>query len=68
MAFLYIWIFLGLLIIGTPIVFVMLLAPGLTLVLEDNLRFLNLLVQRLFAGMDSFPLMALPFFILAGEL
>ena len=68
MAFLYIWIFLGLLIIGTPIVFVMLLAPGLTLVIEDNTRFLNLLVQRLFAGMDSFPLMALPFFILAGEL
>ncbi|ATX67282.1 TRAP transporter large permease [Roseinatronobacter bogoriensis] len=68
MAFLYIWIFLGLLIIGTPIVFVMLLAPGLTLIIEDNTRFLNLLVQRLFAGMDSFPLMALPFFILAGEL
>ncbi len=68
MAFLYIYIFLGLLVIGTPIVFVMLLAPGLTLIFEDNLRFLNLLVQRLFAGMDSFPLMALPFFILAGEL
>ncbi len=68
MAFLYIWIFLGLLIIGTPIVFVMLLAPGLTLIIENNPRFLNLLVQRLFAGIDSFPLMALPFFILAGEL
>ncbi len=68
MAFLYIWIFLGLLVIGTPIVFVMLLAPGMTLIIEDNPRFLNLLVQRLFAGMDSFPLMALPFFILAGEL
>ncbi|TVP70841.1 MAG: TRAP transporter large permease [Rhodobacteraceae bacterium] len=68
MAFLYIWIFLGLLIIGTPIVFVMLLAPGMTLIIENNPRFLNLLVQRLFAGIDSFPLMALPFFILAGEL
>lgn len=68
MAFLYIWLFLGLLVIGTPIVFVMLLAPGLTLMIEGNPRFLNLLVQRLFAGMDSFPLMALPFFILAGEL
>ena len=68
MAFLYIWIFLGLLIIGTPIVFVMLLAPGMTLLIENNPRFINLLVQRLFAGIDSFPLMALPFFILAGEL
>ncbi len=68
MALLYLWIFLGLLVIGTPIVFVMLLAPGLTLLIEDRIPFLNLLVQRLFAGMDSFPLMALPFFILAGEL
>ena len=68
MALLYVYIFGFLLIIGTPIVFVMLLAPGATLLIEGDLRFLNMLVQRLFAGMDSFPLMALPFFILAGEL
>ena len=68
MALLYVYIFGFLLIIGTPIVFVMLLAPGATLLSEGDLRFLNMLVQRLFAGMDSFPLMALPFFILAGEL
>jgi tripartite ATP-independent transporter DctM subunit len=51
-----------------PIVFVLLLAPGLTMVIEGQVVFINLLLQRLFAGMDSFPLMALPFFILAGEL
>ena len=68
MALLYVYIFGFLLIIGTPIVFVMLLAPGAALLIEGDLRFLNMLVQRLFAGIDSFPLMALPFFILAGEL
>jgi TRAP-type transport system large permease protein len=68
MTYLYLWLFLGLMAIGTPIVFVLLLAPGLTMVFEDRIVFINLLLQRLFAGMDSFPLMALPFFILAGEL
>lgn len=68
MALLYVYIFGVLLIIGTPIVFVMMLAPGAALLFEGNFRFLNMLIQRLFAGIDSFPLMALPFFILAGEL
>jgi TRAP-type transport system large permease protein len=67
-AYLYIWLFLGLMAIGMPIVFVLLLAPAATMVIEDRITFLNLLLQRLFAGIDSFPLMALPFFILAGEL
>ncbi|MFC6487465.1 TRAP transporter large permease [Nitratireductor sp. GCM10026969] len=68
MAMLYLYFFFVLLVVGAPIVFVMLLAPAMALVIEGNFRFLNLLVQRLFAGMDSFPLMALPFFILAGDL
>lgn len=68
MAFAYLWIFVGLLFIGMPIVFVMLIAPGISMLLEGREVFLNLLFQRLFAGIDSFPLMALPFFILAGEL
>jgi TRAP-type transport system large permease protein len=68
MTYLYLWLFLGLMAIGTPIVFVLMLAPGLTMIIEGQVVFINLLLQRLFAGMDSFPLMALPFFILAGEL
>lgn len=68
MAFAYLWIFLALLLVGMPIVFVMLIAPGISMLLEGREVFLNLLFQRLFAGIDSFPLMALPFFILAGEL
>ena len=68
MAFTYLLIFAGLLILGMPIVFLMLIAPGISLILEGKVMFLDLLFQRLFAGIDSFPLMALPFFILAGEL
>lgn len=68
MATLYIWFFAGFLIIGMPMVYMMLLAPGIALFLEGKEVFLNLLFQRLFAGIDSFPLMALPFFILAGEM
>lgn len=68
MAFAYLWIFLFFLLAGMPIVFVMLIAPGLSILLEGREVFLNLLFQRLFAGIDSFPLMALPFFVLAGEL
>ena len=68
MAFAYLYIFIALLFLGMPIVFVMLIAPGISMLLEGREVFLNLLFQRLFAGIDSFPLMALPFFILAGEL
>ena len=68
MATLYIWFFAAFLIVGMPMVYVMLLAPGVALMLEGKEVFLNLLFQRLFAGIDSFPLMALPFFILAGEM
>ena len=68
MTFAYLWIFLFLLFVGMPIVFLMLFAPGVSLILEGKPIFLNMLFQRLFAGINSFPLMALPFFILAGEL
>lgn len=68
MATLYLWFFFGFLFIGMPMIYLMLLAPGLALYLEGKEVFLNLLMQRLFAGIDSFPLLALPFFILAGEM
>ena len=48
------------LVIGIPIVFVMLLAPGLDLFLHGQTNFFNMLIQRWVGGIDSFPLMALP--------
>ena len=60
-------LFLVLLAIGLPVFFGLLFAPGLLLWLNGQARDLALLYRNLYNGMDSFPLMALPFFLLAGE-
>lgn len=59
-------VLVGLLLIALPISFAIILACGVT-VLERGLPDM-LLAQRLFGGLDSFPIMAVPLFILAGEL
>ncbi|SMF02312.1 TRAP transporter, DctM subunit [Tistlia consotensis] len=56
----------GLLLLGLPIAFSIILACGLA-VAERGLPAM-LIAQRLFTGLDSFPIMAVPLFILAGEL
>lgn len=60
-------LFFATLLLGVPVAFTMGIA-GLTAIFIDGS--LNPLVatQRMFAGIDSFPLMAVPFFILASEL
>ena len=68
MSVAYIFIFLLLLIAGAPIVFALLIGPGLSLALDDQHQFYPAILARLYNGIDSFPLMAVPFFILAGEL
>jgi len=60
--------FLVLLLIGLPVFFAMLAAPGIMLWLNGQERDLALLYRNVYNGMDSFPLMAIPFFMLAGEL
>jgi tripartite ATP-independent transporter DctM subunit len=65
----YLWIFVVLLALGMPIAFVLLIAPGLSLVIDGtDTRFFSKLLSTLFTGMYSFPLMAIPFFILAGDI
>ena len=68
MSISYIFIFLLLLIAGAPIVFALLIGPGLSLALDDQRQLYPAILARLYNGIDSFPLMAVPFFILAGEL
>jgi len=68
MSLSYFWIFVFLLASGMPIVFALLIGPGLSLALDGEQVFYKALLSRLYNGMDSFPLMALPFFILAGQL
>lgn len=58
--------FIGLMAIGAPIAFAMLIA-GLVAVWMKDMPPL-VVMQNLFSGLDSFPLLAIPFFILAAEL
>lgn len=64
----YFWIFILLMVIGAPVVFALLIGPALSLTLDGQPMYVRALLSRLYNGMDSFPLMAVPFFILAGEL
>ena len=61
-------VFLVLLMIGLPVFFGLLAAPGVLLYLNGQERDIALLYRNVYNGMDSFPLMAIPFFMLAGEL
>lgn len=58
--------FTGLLLFGTPIAIAMIAASGLTISLEGIP--LTIVAQRVFAGLQSFPLLAVPLFTLAGSL
>lgn len=60
-------VFLGTMLIGVPIAFTM-LAAGLAAVWWQGSLPPLVAMQQMFAGVDSFPLMAIPFFILAAEL
>ena len=66
-----IFIFLGSLLaamaLGIPIAFA-LLASGVALMWHLQLFDAQILAQNLVGGADSFPLLAVPFFMLAGEI
>lgn len=61
-------VFLVFLMLGLPVFFGLLAAPGILLWLNGQERDITLLYRNVYNGMDSFPLMAIPFFMLAGEL
>ena len=61
-------LFLIFLLIGLPVFFSLLAAPGILLWLNDQGSDAAMLYRNIYNGIDSFPLMAIPFFMLAGEL
>ncbi|WP_163849233.1 TRAP transporter large permease [Pseudooceanicola aestuarii] len=61
-------IFFLTLMMGIPIAFVLGLSAFGYFLATDNLRFLIAVPQRMFSGQDSFVLLAIPLFILAGNL
>ncbi|HCO49338.1 MAG TPA: C4-dicarboxylate ABC transporter permease, partial [Spirochaetaceae bacterium] len=58
--------FIIFLVLGVPIAFC--LGSATILFLLQKGITIGLIAQRMFTGVDSFPFMAIPFFILAGDL
>lgn len=59
--------FFGFLILGMPVGFAIGVA-GVVGILDMGPRFMTMAPDRIFAGLDLFPFLAMPFFILAGEI
>jgi TRAP-type transport system large permease protein len=59
--------FLAALVLGVPIAFAMVVAALAAILVQGSIDPM-VAVQNMFAGIDSFPLLAIPFFILAAEL
>ena len=60
-------IFLAAVVLGIPVFLALLLSSGLSLALFSDTT-LMVVVQKLFNGLNSFNLMAIPFFMIAGGL
>ena len=66
-----IWVavaFFGLLVLGMPVGFALGVAGMVGIFDMGGGRFLMMAPARMFAGLDLFPFLAMPFFILAGEI
>ena len=64
----FIWMLLGLICVGMPIVFALGAAPMLGFILAGKEGFIAVIAQKLYIGINQFPLLAIPMFILAGEI
>jgi len=60
--------FFSLLFLGMPIAFVLGISSVLYFIISGNYSALYIIAHRSFAGMNSFVLLAVPLFILAGEI
>ncbi len=68
MPFSFFWVFLICMALGVPIVFALATGPLAGFLIADKMLFLKMLPQRMFGGIAQFPILAIPLFILAGEL
>ncbi|HPU96087.1 MAG TPA: TRAP transporter large permease subunit, partial [Bacillota bacterium] len=67
MVYFMVFGFLLLCIFGVPIAFGLGISSALPLIIEQKIS-LIIMPQRFFAGIDSFPMLALPFFLLSAAL
>lgn len=68
MLALFLPLFLVFLMFGVPVFFAMLAAPGILLYLNGQEKDVALMYRNIFNGIDNGVLLAIPFFMLAGEL
>lgn len=68
MSLTFLWVFLVVMAIGVPIVFALAFGPLIGFIVDDRTSFLPVIAQRLFVGINVYPLLAIPLFILAGEI
>jgi TRAP-type mannitol/chloroaromatic compound transport system permease large subunit len=67
-SFVFLWAFLVAMVIGVPVVFALAFGPLFGILVDGRSVFLNIIPQRLFVGINVYPLLAIPLFILAGEI
>lgn len=68
MSPLFVIVLLVLIALGVPVVFALIAGPIAGFIFDDKMIFLQTLPRRIYSGIDSFPLLAIPLFILAGNL
>jgi TRAP-type transport system large permease protein len=61
-------VFAALCVLGIPIAFVMGLSTVFSFIYIDNPLLYTLIPQRMFAGIANFVMLAIPFFVMAGEI
>lgn len=61
-------VFFSLILLGMPVAYVMGIAGLIGLLQIGGEQFVAMAPRRMFAGLDLFPFLAMPFFILAGEI
>ena len=68
MSLVFLWVFFATMAIGVPIVFALAFGPVVGFLVDGRSAFLTVVAQRLFVGINVYPLLAIPLFILAGEI
>lgn len=63
---LFLVVLIGSILLGLPVAFALLLS-SMALMLHMDMFSANIIAQSLINGVDSFPLLAIPFFLVAGE-
>ncbi len=68
MTIVFFVVFFALMLLGVPVFYSLLMAPIFEVLLSGEMRFISLLFNKFIGSVESFPLLALPFFIFAGAI